>query len=151
MRWKQYAARGLDLSKRRVDHELVVDLERRPGESPAIHRADDHLVLQGAEEQQILRDCAVEGQAATVGQRPHGLRDPARHHDGAVDQADPVGTGDVLAGMVGARWLPVSQVSELAHSGFEIFDDVIRRRDPLVDTSDAPPKPRRSMPARCSR
>ena len=49
--------------------------------------------------------------------------------------------------VVSARWLPVSQVPELAHSGFEIFNDVIRRRDPWVDTSDAPPEQTRSVPA----
>ena len=44
------------IAGRVVAGEPVVDLEHGPGQAAAVHRADDHLVVQRAEQQQVLED-----------------------------------------------------------------------------------------------
>ena len=56
-------------SRGRVGGEPVVELEDRALEAAAVHRADDHLVLEGAEQQQVVEDVggaehAVDARAA---------------------------------------------------------------------------------------
>ena len=68
-----------------VAGEPVVDLEDGPGQAAAVHRADDHLVVERAEQQQVLDDVGGAEHAVDAGPG-QGQRHP-------LEQVGPVGHG----------------------------------------------------------
>ena len=68
-----------------VPGEPVVHLEAGPGQAAPVHRADDHLVVQRAEQQQVLDDVGGAEHAVHAGPRQR-----ERH---PLQQVGPVGHG----------------------------------------------------------
>ena len=74
-----------------VRREAVVELEDRALQAAAVHRADDDLVLEGAEQQQVLEDVGRAEHPVDAGPRQGG-REPveqvaAARHRGGVGRA----------------------------------------------------------------
>ena len=65
------------ISRGRVGGEAVVELEDRALQAAAVHRADDHLALQGAEQQQVVEDVGGAEHAVDARARERG-REAAR-------------------------------------------------------------------------
>jgi hypothetical protein len=69
-----------------VAGEPVVDLESRAGETTAVHRPDDDLVVERAEQEQVLEDVGGAEDAVDAGTRESEAE--------PVEQLDPVGHGE---------------------------------------------------------
>ena len=78
-----------------VAGEPVVELEHRAGQTAAVHRADDDLVVQRAEQQQVLEDVRGAEHAVHAGPRQ-------RQHQ-PVEQVDAVAHGERAAAGGAAR------------------------------------------------
>jgi len=61
-------AGGLD-ARRVISGEPVVHLERRPGQAAPVHRTDDHFLMEGAKQEQVLEDVRSAEHAVDAGPR----------------------------------------------------------------------------------